>query len=155
MKKIFIFTGLIIVAALSVFLYDKAATQSNYEGLPTVPCLDYTKPVVQDFSLTLKITINGNVYPINPNIGHDFGNCLHDIFVNDSSGKVYVKANDMEGFTLGQFFDVWHETFSQNQIFGYQADSSHTIKVTVNGKTLVTYRDTPLKANEVIEIIYQ
>lgn len=155
MKKIFIFTGLIIVAAISAFLYNKAVTQSSYEGLPTIPCLDYTKPVVQDFSLTLKITINDNLYSINPNIGHDYGNCLHDIFVNDSSGKVYVKANSSDQFTLGQFFDVWHETFSQNQIFNYQTDLNHIIKVTVNGKTVDTYRDTPLKTNEVIEIIYR
>lgn len=146
------FAGIII---LSGFFYHAALTQSDYVGLPTVPCIDDTKPVIQDFALTITITINGKPYALNPTIGHDYGDCLHDIFVNNASGTVYVKANDAERFTLGQFFDVWKRTFTPQQIFSYRVDSSHHIVVTVDGKGVEQYRDIILRPNQTIHISYE
>ena len=155
MKFLTIALGIFVVLGLSLFLYQMAQSQSTYQGLPTVACLDYTKPVVENFSFTINIKINGQNYPLGENIGHDSGNCLHDIFTNDPSGRVFIHSNDKETFTLGQFFDVWRETFSQKQIFGYQAINGGQIQVFVDGKAIDTYRDTVLLPNEVINIIYK
>lgn len=155
MKIFLAFLCFIGILGCSVFFYHLALTQSDYVGLPTVPCLDYTKPVIQDFALTIIISINGKPYSLNPSLGHDYGNCLHDIFVNDASGKVFVKANDAEQFSLGQFFDVWKSTFTPQQIFSYQVGPSHHIVVTVNGKLVEEYRDIILQPNQTIHISYQ
>lgn len=155
MKIIWSTLSLLVVSILAFFLYHLALTQSSYVGLPTVPCIDYTKPIVTNFQFSVRIEINGKNYPLEKNIGHDYGNCLHDIFTTDTSGTVYVHANNNESFTLGQFFDVWKETFSQKQIFSYQANGTHKITVSVNGKEVSTYRSTPLTPDAHILIRYQ
>lgn len=155
MKGISVIIGLTIIVVCALFLYHNAQIQSTYEGLPTVPCLDYTKPVVQSFSFSIQISIQGQQYPLDKSIGHDFGNCLHDMYVNDASGDVFVQANDTEVFTLGQFFDVWHKTFTPEQIFGYQVRQGHMLEVFVNGKKVDTYRKTIVIPNEKIEVRYK
>jgi len=145
MKFLIIILIFIFILGSSLLLYNYSQIQSSYKGLPTVPCIDPTKPIVQNFSFFLKITINGIAIPLDSKIGHDYGNCLHDIFVNDPSGKVYVQANGNEIFTLGQFFDEWHKTFSQNKL----------LVVKVNGKPVNTYRETVFSPNEVMEVIFQ
>lgn len=155
MKAIFSILGLTIILVFSLYLYHLAQVQSTYQGLPTVPCLDYTKPVIKEFTFSIRITVEGNNFPLDKTIGHDYGNCLHDIFVNNSSGRVHVKLNNNETFTLGQFFDVWHKTFSRNQIFGYQTDNTHTLQVLVNGRSVNTYRKTILRPNQNIQINYK
>lgn len=155
MKALLIFFCLVGVILLSALFYHAALTQSDYIGLPTVPCLDYTKPVVQNFALTITIHIRSEPYALSPTIGHDYGNCLHDIFVNDASGTVHIQANDAEQFTLGQFFDVWKKTFTQKQIFSHQVGKTHHIIVTVNGKEVTEYRNIILQPNQIIHIFYQ
>lgn len=145
---------LLCIGLLSVKLYTEALHSSDYVGLPTVPCQDYTLPIKQNYSLTIKIMIINKPYPLTPTIGHDFGKCLHDIYTNDRSGKVFVRTNDTNTYTLGQFFDVWHVTFNKNQIFGYETDQTHHVEVFVNGHHVADYRSASLLPNEIIEVTY-
>lgn len=146
---------LFVVIALSYYLFRGSLTQSQYQGLPTVPCLDYTKQIVQDYSLTLSISINGKPYPVSASLGHDNGNCLHDIYANDSTGRIYVKTNEPENFDLGNLFDVWHSTLSDNQIFSNLATNGHTLKFFLNGQKVKSGRETPLFPNTIIGIVYK
>lgn len=156
MKKIIIsFFIILCIIYTSLKLYTDALHNAQYVGLPTVPCQDYTLPIKQNYSLTIKIMINTTPYLLEKNIGHDFGKCLHNIYTNDTTGKIYVKANDNNTYTLGQFFDVWHSTFTPNQILGYQTDSTHHLKVFINKENVKDYRNTPLLSNSIIEVIYQ
>lgn len=145
----------LFILELSYLLYKQALTNASYLGLPTVACQDYTKPVIQNYSLTISITVYGKVYPLDSTIGHDYGKCLHVIYVNDKSGRVYVKANDNNTYTLGQFFDVWRKTFNNTQMGQYMLNGRNGIEVLVNGKKVSTLRTTPLLPNENIQIIYQ
>lgn len=147
-----IFVGIVCVVA--AWLYHNALQQMNYSGLPTVPCLDYTKSVVQSYSFWIQITVAGKPYPLSSHIGHDNGNCLHDIFVQDTSGKVFVQANDKETFTLGQFFDVWKMTFTDHQIGRYILPLSKKMHILVNGQAVTTGRSTLLEPNDYIEMDY-
>ena len=155
MKKILILTCITTLAGLSYFFYNSALTQSTYEGLPTVACLDYTRPTTQNFSLFISITIDGKSYPLDATLGHGAGTCLYDIHTNDTSGNVYIQANDNEQFHLGQFFDVWGKAFSDKKIFQYQVANRHSLHILVNGKSVNTYRNTLLHPNQKIDIIYQ
>lgn len=155
MKYVWTFLCLCLLVGVSLYLYHAALTQSTYEGLPTVPCLDYTKPVVQNFTVTVSIEINEKKYPLDSTIGHDAGNCLHNIFTNDTSGIVYVKANDAEKFTLGQFFDVWHKVFTPQQIFSFPVNVQHSMDVIVDGKRVEDYRNVILIPQQTIQIIYR
>ena len=155
MKKFLILPLLLIVGVTSWYFYQQALTQASYNGLPTVPCIDTTLPIKQSYTFHILITINGKNYPLDKSIGHDYGNCLHDIYVKDTSGKVYVQTNGHEKFTLKNFFDVWHTTFNEHQIFGYQTSGQDTISVLVNGQPVTTFEKTPITPNENISIIYQ
>lgn len=149
------FVPLLIIILLAFFFYRQSLTQAGYEGLPTVPCRDYTKPVIQSYSFHISISIMGKPYPIPKTYGHDYGQCLHDIFAKDSSGTIYIKTNEPENFDLGNFFDVWRANFSRNQIFGYQTANGHTLTVYMNGQKIQSFRETPLFPNTEIKIIYQ
>lgn len=156
MKNICISLVVIIcIIYISFKLYTSALRNAEYVGLATVPCQDYTLQTKQNYSLNIRITINHKKYPLDNNIGHDFGKCLHDIYTNDTSGKVFVTSNNKNIHTLGQFFDVWHVTFTTKQIFGYQTDITHQLKVFVNGRDAENYRSIPLYSNILIDIIYQ
>lgn len=149
---IIICSALVLVGGF--YFYHQAVIQSSYVGLPTVPCQDFTQPIIKNFSFHLQIQISGQNYPLDPAIGHDYGDCLHEISTNDASGVVHIKSNASHDFTLGQFFDVWKKTFNKNQIFQYQVTKGHSLKVLVNSHLVTTYENTLLKPNQKIEIIY-
>lgn len=155
MKKLFILPLLLSIGIFAWYLYQQALLQATYNGLPTVPCIDTTLPITQSYTFYLKITISGKDYPLDKSIGHDYGKCLHDIYVNDTSGTVYVKTNGNEHFTLKNFFDVWHTTFNAHQIFGYQTGQGHSLSVLMNGQPVTTFEKTPILPNSDISIIYQ
>lgn len=150
-----IIIGLLLVFSLSTFLYQRSLKKPLYEGLPTVACIDTTEPVATRFTFSLQISINGKTYPLDKTIGHDAGNCLHNIYVNDASGTVYVQSNDTKPFTLGQFFDEWHKPFSDTQILSYPTDKDHEIHVYVNDARVLTKRDTLLSPNTNIRVAYE
>ncbi len=155
MKQLALIAVVVFILAGSYILYNQSIVQSSYNGLPTVPCIDTTLPIKQSYTFTLSITINGQPYALDKTIGHDYGKCLHDIYVNDASGLVYVKTNGDEKFTLGNFFDVWKVTYNKKQLSGYRTGNGKEIKVFVNGKEVETYEKTPITPNAKIEIKYQ
>ena len=154
-NKYLSFIPLFAVIILAFFFYSKSLIQSSYNGLPAVSCIDQTLPVKENFSFHIAIVINGKTYPIETSIGHDFGQCLHSIYVNDSSGTVMVKSNTVQNYTLGNFFQVWHKTFNQNQIFDFQTSNTHSIRVLVNGSDVQTFENTILHSGNNIEVIYR
>jgi hypothetical protein len=144
-----------IIFLFSVWLYNKALYQSVYQGLPTVPCIDPTRSIKQDISFHIRIVINDKEYPLEKNIGHDFGNCIRAVHTDSTDGTVIIEANDMTEYTLGNFFEVWRKTFNNHQLFQYQTTNNHVLGVFVNGQRVTTFADTPLFANELIEVVYQ
>lgn len=155
MKKLIILFAFLAVIVAANWLYLKSQTSDQYFGIPAVPCQDYTKPILQNFNLTVKISINGTNEPLAPGIGHDYGNCLRTIYTNDSSGTVYVKTNESRPYTLGDFFDVWHMTFNRTEVLNHNTNGGQFITVTVNGQPVQTYENTVLRPNETISIVYQ
>lgn len=156
-KKVKIIIFLLSFTATILFAWyfmSVADYQAVYEGLPTAACINTTQKIVQDFSFSITIYANDKKILLDPNIGHDYGNCLHEIFTNDDSGTVHITSNTHDQLTLGQFFDTWKKTFDKNQIFQYQTNNNHQIKVFVNNTSVETFEKTLLQANQKIVIIY-
>ena len=153
-KKFLIIIPLLGVILLAFYIYNSSLHNSVYLGLPTVPCFDITQTVKQDYSLDITIKIHEKNYPLDKTIGHDYGNCLHAIYVEDASGKVFIKANDLQQYNLGQFFDVWHKSFSSTQLGNCITSQTKPVNVAVNGKTTTekNVRNILLKPNESISI---
>lgn len=154
-KLIVIILLALLIILISSKLYKDSLVSPVYSGLSTVGCIDSSKKILQNYTFNLKITIDRKNYPPDRNIGHDYGNCLREIYTADASGKVIVKSNTQIAYVLKDFFNTWKKTFNKNQIFGRIADSGHKIKVTLNGVPVSTYEDTPLFPDSTITVSYQ
>lgn len=156
MKKVAIsFVVLVCCLVGGWYLYEQAVANSSYEGLPTVACQDSTKPILTSFQFSLSIFIDGRQMELPANIGHDYGSCLHEMFVKDSSGTVYVRSNAKANFTIGQFFDEWHKAFTKEQVMQYPIGNGHTLRLIVNGKEVTTSREASIAPNDRIQLNYQ
>jgi hypothetical protein len=81
--------------------------------------------------------------------------CLYWLHTHDTTGLIHIEAPAPKdhGFTLGQFFDVWGQTLSPSQVTTFKADSTHQIKIWVDGQPYTgNPRDIVLKAHEQIVI---
>jgi hypothetical protein len=154
MEKSFIIVPFLFVTLLSLWMYGNADAHTEYFGLAVVPCIDREAPLKQDFETTLKITVDGENYPIPEGIGHDRGKCMRAIHTDDASGKIRVQLNDDSQVTLGDFFKTWKHEFSSQQVVGKKADATHAIKVFVNGQEVSTFETTFLQPNQILEVRY-
>ncbi len=154
-KKVLILIPLVAAIIAGYWFWKQSQTAPGYYGLPVVACIDTTEPIVQNFSFRLKISINGQDVPLDSNIGHDPGQCLRSIHTNDSSGVVLVQSNNQNIYTLKDFFNVWHKNFTSAELMGYVSGNGHKISVSVNGASVNTTEQTPIHANDSIEVVYR
>lgn len=154
-RKISIFIIAAAIATTALWFALSANKETGYYGLPAVSCINPALRLVQDFSLTIKININGADYPLAPDIGHDPGKCLRVIRTDDASGKVIVQSNDNNQYVLRDFFEVWRKKFLKTEVLGYFTDGGRKINVSVNGQPVPTYENTPLTPGRLIEIDYR
>ena len=140
-------------AVVGAFWLDAMANrQTAYLGLPPTPCIDPTRPLRQDFTFSVRITMDGQPRPLDAQIGHDYGHCLHVVHTEDRSGTVHLQANDDDAYTLGDFFDTWHWPFDARLLLGHRLESGQRIDVRVNGAPVETYERTILRPGAAIEI---
>jgi hypothetical protein len=111
----------------------------------------------------LDIFINGKPSTVPSQIGiKPDERCLYWLHTHDETGIIHVEAPEKRDFTLGQFFDIWNEKFSNSQIFNYTTgsggadDNNSTLTVYVNGHKIsgMSYRDIKLNAHDEIAIVY-
>lgn len=156
MKKIYILIPLVVIIAAAGWAFWRAEYEAGYYGLPVVSCVDPTKPLLQDFSFTLQISINGKRMPLGDSIGHDPGKCLREIHTEDTSGRVSVQSTSgSQIYTLREFFNVWREQFTPDDFMGHKVGNGHSVTVYVNGTRVSTLADTPIGADDLIQIVYE
>ena len=112
------------------------------------------------YHFQLNITINGERIEIPTNVGFEKDEngetlFLHPIHTYDNSGRVHVETMKNTTAKLGFFFEIWGEEFSNDQIFGYTADDSQIIEITVDGQSVDTFEETILEPLIYIEIEYR
>lgn len=153
---LYIFTVFFCALILSgaYILYQQSLNQSEYYGLPTVPCINDFRPIQKSFYVSLFITANNKQIPIETRVGYDHGSCKRAIHTDDASGKIIIMYNDEKIFTLKNFFEVWHKTFSSEQFLSYPITLDHRLHVLVNGSEIIDYLNLTLKPNQKINLIY-
>jgi hypothetical protein len=77
------------------------------------------------------------------------GSCFEPLHTHDGSGIIHIEAPDPNTqYTLGDFFAVWHATYSTikigekifpvnygaDEILGHKADTAHSVRLLVDGK---------------------
>jgi hypothetical protein len=126
------------------------------------------EPVIIHMHTTLKIIINGEHVTIPKHVGidpmlyktHELDKYgikdprIYPLHTHDTSGVIHIESTKIRTFTLGQFFDVWGETFSEDCILDRCNEKSNKVRMYVDGIETFEFRDYVLKDGEVIIIEY-
>ena len=102
----------------------------------------------------LELQVNGDRVELPANIGVG-PTCMTVLHTHTPDGVVHVESPEKRDFTLADFFAVWEQPFSKDQILEYKADATHRIRVTVDGQDVETYENTVLRDGEQIVISYE
>lgn len=155
-KKSWAYLGAALGLGLLVYIIWLAA--SNSQDCATMPATEMDigdhQNIISHIHSTLSITINGEKLIIPSNIGVPTG-VMRPIHTHDSSGKIHIEGLCPRDFTLGEFFDIWGQTLTDECIMSYCEDETHTLTMFVNGIETTRYRDLILKDNDEIEIVYE
>jgi|GEM_PF-6692725 len=109
----------------------------------------------QHFHPHLTILIDNEPVVIPADIGID-ANCMAEVHTHDSDGVLHVEsASSNKTFTLGQFFAVWDQPFSPDQILDKTANEEYEILMTVNGEPNQEFGNLVLADNQRIVISYE
>ena len=101
----------------------------------------------------LRITIDGNAVAIPTNIGIDPSlwrdhsldeySMMQDmpdgmkgmapLHTHDTAGTIHVESRVTREYTLGEFFQIWGQTFDGQQVLGHVAQQGHRVRMVVNG----------------------
>ncbi|MDQ3975193.1 MAG: hypothetical protein M3264_01575 [Thermoproteota archaeon] len=107
----------------------------------------------------LDIFINGETYPVPSNIGIIPNQCIYWMHTHDDTGVIHIESPEDRNFTIGEFFDIWGQTFDNSQIFDNIAGENinNALNVYVNGKKVnagTDFRQIPINAHDKITIVY-
>lgn len=146
--------GAVVVAFVALLILS--SFQSGVDKTNREVALSCTTDAFTTFHIHphLTIIVDGVQQTIPADIGITLA-CMHPIHTHDTSGTIHIESPQQRDFTLGDFFAVWGQPFSQNQILNYTADASHTITETVNSTTVQTFENTILHDKDNIVITYQ
>jgi hypothetical protein len=175
-KTIIIAIVAIVVIGLGAFLMFQDAKDPQSEGpfagktsRELALMCEQEEYVVQHIHPVLTIMVEGNKLEIPANIGIEAvssspstheqaqqeASCLHFLHTHDNTGTLHVESPVAIDYKLSDFFAVWDQSFSVEQVFSYKADDTHRIKVTVNGQENTEYGDIILRDHDQIVISYE
>ena len=80
---------------------------------------------------------------------------MKGIHTHDNTGRLHIETPSVMPAPLGAFFEIWGESFSQNEIMGNKNDSNHEIVLTVNGEVNHLYDEYVMQDGDQIRIEYR
>ena len=80
---------------------------------------------------------------------------MRGIHTHDDTGKLHIETPSEMDATLGSFFNIWGESFDEDEILGNHENSDYEIVMYVNGVLNSEYEQYSLQNNDNIEIRYQ
>jgi hypothetical protein len=121
----------VVVAAAVAFLALVAfAGSGSREVVAGVEC-ERGERVEYHVHSRLAVFVEGEEVTIPGDIGRERG-CIYWLHTHDGqAGLIHVEAPSNEGFTLGQFFQIWGQPLSSTQLLDRTTDASHEIRSTV------------------------
>ena len=153
-----VYVGIATILGLAFVYYIFSLAISNTQNCATMPATDMDigghESLTMHIHQDLSIRINGDTMIIPANIGLE-NSIMRPIHTHDGSGRIHVEGTCPRDFTLGEFFDVWGETFTSSCIFENCVDENHRLTMYVNGVETLQWRDLVLKDGDAIEIVYE
>ncbi|KND51882.1 MAG: hypothetical protein ABA06_01315 [Parcubacteria bacterium C7867-001] len=102
----------------------------------------------------LEIVANGENVSVPTNIGVQ-QTCMTALHTHTPDGVIHVESPEKRDYTLADFFAVWKQPFSKDEILGFKADANHRVRITVDGVEVDSFESTVLKDKERIVISYE
>ena len=133
---------------------DSPSEEKNWR-IASVCLADHNSLSSHDHALT--IVINGSEIDIESNIGIGNPDCdgMKGIHTHDNTGRLHIETPSPMPAPLGAFFEIWGESFSENEIMGHKNDSNHEIVLTVNGEINELYDEYMMQDGDQIRIEYR
>ena len=140
---------------------DSSASSENKRSAPVID--DISCDEMEHFKMHihahLDIFINGSAYTIPSDVGRIPDQCIYWIHTHDKKGIIHIESPENRNFTLGEFFDIWGQNFSNSQIFDNTVERSDNsaLSVYVNGDKVSAeslYRQIIINAHDEIAIVY-
>ena len=150
-KNKIIIIGIIaaIVATLAVVSYTLDNTKVNsFPLVDGIEC-DSVEYAVFHIHAHLDIFVNGHQLTIPAYVGIEDNTCLYWVHTHSTDGIIHIESPKQRGYTLGEFFDIWHSTNT-----GLPPADNEPI-IYVNGQVVTTnLKDVPLNAHDEITLVY-
>lgn len=147
----------VTIVALGVLIFGGiigGAVIGSRNFKPYNQCVEHSVSLSMHIHPELSIIIDGQPQPIPANIGID-PTCMKAVHTHDETGKIHLEYPDQIDFKLADFFTVWGQPFSKDQILDKKADDTHTIIMTVDGQPSTDFENLILKDAQKIEIRYE
>lgn len=120
---------------------------------PTLTTCINEASLAMHIHVQLSIIINGQPMQVPANVGID-ATCTRPVHTHDDTGEIHIESPASYPFTLGDFFLVWGHPFDNTQVITYKVNSSHTLKMTVNGITNNQFQNYVFQDGDQIQITY-
>ena len=140
---------------LTINTSDSPSEEKNWR-IASVCLADHNSLSSHDHA-QLTIVINGSEIDIESNIGIGNPDCdgMKGIHTHDNTGRLHIETPSPMPAPLGAFFEIWGESFNENEIMGYKNDSNHEIVLTVNGEINELYDEYMMQDGDQIRIEYR
>tara|TARA_B100000941_G_scaffold88028_1_gene60939 strand:+ start:407 stop:928 length:522 start_codon:yes stop_codon:yes gene_type:complete len=149
--------GLCTVIFLYLTITSTETVQDENNWQISDVCLDDHNSLATHEHVQLTIIINGTQVEIGPNIGIGDPGCdgMKGIHTHDDSGRLHIETPSPMPAPLGAFFEIWGESFSEQQILGHYADNEHEVVLKINGEVNSLYEEYLMKDGDIVDIEYR
>lgn len=146
--------SIIVVSVLILGGIVGGYTYSQRNFQPRNLCVEHSGALSMHIHPELSITMDGQPVAIPANIGVD-PTCMKAVHTHDETGKIHIEYPEKRDFVLGDFFAIWGQSFSKDQILDKKVDDTHTITVLVDGQPNQDFENLILNDAQKIEIRYE
>jgi len=149
--------GVMTAAFLLLLLVPSGDAPEAEEWEITSVCLDGHNGLVTHTHVSLSIEIDGEQYPVGPNVGISDSMCegMRGVHTHDDSGTLHIETPSPMDAPLGAFFQIWGKEFSESQIIDSIVDKNTEIVMFVNGESSDQFGSYSMQDGDVIEIVYK
>ena len=148
----------LLAVAAGFFILYRMSPSAGASGGPvdgiTCDTGEHVRTGDHHYHAHLTILYKGTEAAVEANVGiPSDGSCIYWLHTHDTTGVIHIEApaDRDKGFTLGQFFDLWHKPLSAGQVADLKPDPGGALVAYVDGQR---YSGNPrgivLKAHEQI-----
>jgi len=122
-----------------------------------VPCINPSLPIPNEYHIhpELRIVVDGQNVAVPKDIGIGVGGCERAIHTHDTTGQIHIEPNFYQEFTLRDFFGVWGQPFSKDEVLGRRANEEYEIVMAVDGGVSLEFENLVLRDKQNILIEYK